>query len=169
MTIVSLNRLKQYEQPKKHNANIVFEVVLFIVIVALLLMALAAGVTTYKNISDQRQADEQSRVGLDLIASSVRMTDAIDAVGIGSGPEGQALVLSEYLKSGTYETRIYEYQGNIVEEYAAAGTAYTPGRATQLTSSSTFSFSYANGLLTVNTDSGSTRVALRSVRQGAAS
>lgn len=166
MTLVSLNRLKQYEEPRRHNTAVIFEVLLFLVIVGLLLIALAAGVNVYKTISDQRQSDEQDRIGLTLIANSVRMTDAIDAVGVGAGPEGQALVLSEYLESGTYETRIYEYQGNIVEEYAVSGTAYTPGRATQLASSSTFSFSYSKGLLTVNTDQGSTQIALRSVREG---
>lgn len=166
---VSLTKLRRYEQPKKHSTVVVFEVLLFIVILLLLMLALAAGVNSYKSISDQRQNDERDRIGLDLIANSVRMTDAIDAVGVGSGPEGQALVLSEYLASGTYETRIYEYQGNVVEEYAAAGTAYTPGRAMQLTESKTFSFSYANGLLTVHIDDGSAHIALRSVRQGATS
>jgi uncharacterized protein YodC (DUF2158 family) len=164
---VSLNRLRQYEQPRKRNYIFIFEALLFALIVGLLLAALAAGVGVYKNISDKRTADEQGRAGLTLIANSVRNADAIDAIGVGAGPEGQALVLSEYADSGTYETRIYEYQGNVVEEYAVSGTSYTPGRASQVVSSDSFSFSYAKGLLTISTDQGSTSIALRSVREGA--
>lgn len=52
-----------------------------------------------------------------------------------------------------------------MEEYAVSGTAYTPARATQIVASDTFSFSYAKGLLTINTDQGSSSIALRSVRR----
>ena len=82
-------------------------------------------------------------------------------------PEGLALVLTEHLGNGDYETRLYAYQGAIVEEYTRAGTAFTPEKAREIVRSSTFDFTYTDGLLTVHTDQGSTSVALRSVRGGA--
>ena len=63
------------------------------------------------------QADD-TRLATGLIANSVRAADSVDAVGAGKGPEGRSLVLTERLDSGTFETRIYAYQGSIVEEYA---------------------------------------------------
>ena len=100
-----------------------------------------------------------------LLANSVHVADAANAVEVGAGPEGDALVLVERLDNGTYETRIYQYQGNIVQEYAIAGRDYSPDRAQVLAPSTTFEFSYEDNLLTVKTDQGSFDVALRS-RQG---
>lgn len=54
-----------------------------------------------------------------------------------------------------------------MEEYTRAGTAFTPEKAREIVRSSTFDFTYTDGLLTVHTDQGSTSVALRSVRGGA--
>ena len=99
--------------------------------------------------------------------SNVRAADAVDAIGTGQGPEGRSLVLTERLDSGTFETRIYAYQGSIVEEYTLADAAYTPERATPIVNSELFAFTYENGLLTVDTDDGSVQIALRSVRGGA--
>ena len=101
-----------------------------------------------------------------LLANSVHVADAADAVSVGKGPEGNAIVLVERLDTGTYETRIYQYQGNIVQEYAIQGRDYNPGNAQILASSATFDFSYEGNLLTVNTDQGSFNVALRSEQGG---
>lgn len=75
-------------------------------------------------------------------------------------------MLTERLESGVYETRLYAYQGSIVEEYARADAAFTPEKAREIVKSKRFDFAYENGLLTVYTDQGSTSVALRSVRGG---
>ena len=70
-------------------------------------------------------------------------------------------MLTERLDSGTFETRIYAYQGSIVEEYALADAPYDPSKATAIVRSSVFDFSYGGGLLTIVTDAGQTSVALR--------
>lgn len=162
---ISLTRLREYERERKRNYFVIFEIILFVLIIGLLLFTLGAGVNVYRNISDRHWEDEQSRTGLTLIANSVHITDTIDAVGVGNGPEGQALVLTEIFTTGSYETRIYLYENNIVEEYALAGAPYAPTRATPLVESSTFSFSYAGGLLSVNTDHGVEQIMLHSVRK----
>ena len=133
-----------------------FITLLFAVIALFLLLALLV-----------RSSSDNTRLGLSLIANSIRATDGTDAVGVADGPEGLALVLTEHLGNGDYETRLYAYQGAIVEEYTRAGTAFTPEKAREIVRSSTFDFTYTDGLLTVHTDQGSTSVALRSVRGGA--
>ena len=75
-------------------------------------------------------------------------------------------MLTEHLENGDYETRLYAYQGSIVQEYVRADAAYTPEKAREIVASEKFDFTYENGLLTVYTDQGSTSVALRSVRGG---
>ena len=141
-----------------------FITLLFAVIALFLLLALLVGTSAYRAANDVRSSSDNTRLGLSLIANSIRATDA---VGVADGPEGLALVLTEHLGNGDYETRLYAYQGAIVEEYTRAGTAFTPEKAREIVRSSTFDFTYTDGLLTVHTDQGSTSVALRSVRGGA--
>lgn len=75
--------------------------------------------------------------------------------------QGPALVLRETLPSGVYETRLYRYDGTIMEEYAMEGAPYDPEKATPIVKSSIFDFSYTGGLLTLKTDAGEAVVALR--------
>lgn len=144
----------------------IFTGVLFIMFIIVLLLAVLAGVGLYKALNEMREATDATRLSLSLISNDVRAADSIDAVAVGVGPEGNALVLRENLSTGRFETRIYLYNGSIVEEYALQDSAYTPQKATVLTKSETFSFSYRNGLLTVLTDQGTANIALRSVRGG---
>lgn len=144
-----------------------FTTLLFAVITLFLLAAFLVGVNAYRSANDMRTDADEMRLGLSLLANSVRTNDVTDAVGVTEGPEGPALVLSEHVEAGDYETRLYLYQGSVVEEYARAGSAFTPERAREVVASERFEFTYENGLLTIYTDQGSTCVALRSVRGGA--
>ena len=139
----------------------------FITLLFAVIVLCAVGTSAYRAANDVRSSSDNTRLGLSLIANSIRATDGTDAVGVADGPEGLALVLTEHLGNGDYETRLYAYQGAIVEEYTRAGTAFTPEKAREIVRSSTFDFTYTDGLLTVHTDQGSTSVALRSVRGGA--
>ena len=149
---------------RKHRR--LFPVLLLCVFFAALLLALIAGVTVYRHISDAQAANVARREGVELVANIVRANDAKGAVATGQGPEGKSLVIVENLDSGTYETRLYRYKGKIVQEYSLAGTAYTPAKASEVTESSRFDFSYGNGLLAVTTDQGTCEVALRYLQGG---
>lgn len=160
--IPTFQQLRQFERKDRSNVFAVVEALLFIVVVLMLLAGLAAGVASYKHISDTRMADERLGVASNVIANGVRYADTANTVAVGEGPEGPALVLADGAIGTGYETRLYQYQGKLVEEYAKAGAAYTPERATQLMDNKRFQFSYDKGLLTVITDAGETTVALHS-------
>lgn len=145
----------------------IFTMLLFALLVVAMLLSIIVGTTVYRSLSSIQTTSEDTRLSLGLIENSVRSSDATDSVGVGQGPEGRSLVLIEHLTSGTYETRIYLYQGEIVEEYAISGAAYTPAKATRIASSQTFSFTYKGGLLAITTDHGTVDVALRNVQGGA--
>ncbi len=127
-----------------------------------LLLALFTGVTVYKGIFDNATTANDAREGAGLICNAVRANDEKGAIAVGEGPEGRSLVIREALATGTYETRFYLYQGNIVQEYSLAANPYTPAKSTTVTTSSFFDFSYSHGLLTVSTDQGTAEVAMRS-------
>ncbi len=144
----------------------VFSAIVMGVFFAALLLALIAGVLVYKHVTDvQTQANSQ-REGIGLVANAVRANDASGAIAVGQGPEGRSLVVVEKLASGTYETRFYLYQGKVLQEYSLAGSMYTPERASTVTESNSFDFTYSHGLLSVSTDQGTAEVALRSLQGG---
>lgn len=137
--------------------------VLFAVVIFALLGLLALGVNAYRTLAEDRTDASALRQESGLLLNTVRANDAADAVAVGEGPEGPSLVLVERLDSGTYETRLYAYQGAIMQEYVVAGAEYDPASATQVADSQTFEFSYdeTSGLLTVVTDAGEAHIALR--------
>ena len=151
---------------RKEASSRTFTIALMAVFFVALMAGLAAGVSIYRSVSAVQTSANEMRLESGLLANSVHVADAVDAVEEGVGPEGKSLVLVERLQSGTYETRIYQYAGNIVQEYAIQGRDYAPDRAQVLVRSATFDFELAGNLLTVKTDQGSFDVALRSDQGG---
>ena len=167
----------------------VFTGLLFALFVATLLLAILVGTGVYRVLHQEGAVADNQRLSLTLLANDVRANDQIDAVARAWVTEdavsvevagadgfeaaaaaedgrslfqGPALVLRETLPSGVYETRLYRYDGTIMEEYALAEAPYDPEKATAIVDSSVFAFSYEDGLLTIETDAGATAVALRS-------
>lgn len=164
--IPTFQQLRRFERKERVNSFAVVEALLFAVVVLLLLGGLAAGVASYKHISDTRVSDEKVCIGSNVIANGVRYADAYSSVAVGEGPEGPALVLTGG-EDSAYQTRLYQYKGKLVEEYAMQSAPYTPERATELMKNTQFQFMYEDGLLTVITDAGETKVALHSAGGGA--
>ena len=140
--------------------------VLYLLFVLALLGALMIGGVAYRAVVTQKTAVDADRTALSLLSGYVRANDTVGAVGQGQGPEGPSLVLSETDQADTYETRIYLYEGAIVQEYAVSGTPYAPDTATKVVDSKTFSFAYRDGLLTIDCDQGTATVALRTAQGG---
>lgn len=154
--------LQEEDLKKNRGSGRIFTGILFAVILLFLFLALLFSVTTYQVVDSSRLSNDEHRLALSLVANSVRINDVAGAVGVGSGPEGDSLVLTEHIDGAAYETRIYSLNGSIVQEYALADAPYTPDRAREVVTSETFEFYYAHGLLTIITDQGDVSVALRS-------
>lgn len=144
----------------------VFSPLLLAVFFVALLLALIAGVSVYRSITSVQATDNSQREGVGLICNVVRANDAKGVIAAGEGPEGNSLVIVERSSTGVFETRFYEYQGKILQEYSIAGTPYTPEKASVVTESNTFAYSYSKGLLTITTDQGDAEVALRYMQGG---
>lgn len=155
------------EAEGRRNWNHFFTLLIFAMFVAALLGALVLGTQAYSKINALSDAANDRRQALGVVVNAVRAADAQGTVGTLDGPEGPALVLTEHLDSGDYETRFYLYEGNIVQEYTLAGTPCTPEKATVLAPSDSFSFDYKDGLLAIACDEGTADVALRNTQGGA--
>ena len=142
-----------------------FTSILFVGFVCALLLALAAGVGVYRHIHATGSATERARLAGALVTNVVRSKDAEAAVSLDTAPGGgQSLVLTERLDSGTFETRLYLYDGELVEEYVPADIAYDPAHTEPLVAASAFAVELDEdaGTLRVTCDDTTTFIALRS-------
>lgn len=165
--IVSAFERSKEQGAKKSSSSRLFAVVLMCVFFIALMAALAAGVIVYKHVADTQKQVNVTHLQSGLVANIVHGNDNLNSVTEGEGPQGKALVLVETINGGQYETRVYQYNGAIVQEYAISGRDYAPERATRLFESNTFDFSFDGELLTITTDQGPVSVALRSGQGGA--
>lgn len=77
------------------------------------------------------------------------------------------LVLAEPGDDGTYETRIYVYDGFLCEEYGTADQPLNPEAAMKIGEDETFALCWLEGdLLQVTTSSGSAKMAVHSGGEG---
>lgn len=151
---------------KERSTSHLFTIVLLAVFFIVLMVGLVVGVEMYRSAARAQMETDTMRMGTGLLSSYVRANDRTNVIGVGEGPEGKSLVLTETYGGNSYEMRIYQHEGKIVQEYSVAGTAYTPARAQVLVESTTFDFRMSGKLLTITTDQGTVNVALRSSSGG---
>ena len=152
------------KKPERHSSLRAFTILLMGVFFIALMACLAIGVHVYGKAAAVQQHTSEVHVQSGFLSNVVHAADAKGSVTRAQGPEGPALVLVEALSTGTYETRIYCYQGTVYQEYAIAGHDYNPSSATPLFDSATFDFTMNGQLLSIATDQGTVDVALRSAQ-----
>ncbi len=139
-----------------------FTLLLFGAFVILLLLGLWMGTVAFRAITSMQSTTDAARLSLNSLQNRVRSFDAVDSFSVAQGPEGKAMVFTYRLEAGDYETRLYLYQGALVQELAFSTDPYLPMTASKIVETQTFSFELEDDLLTVHTDQGSVNVALRS-------
>ncbi|MCI9129596.1 MAG: DUF4860 domain-containing protein [Eggerthellaceae bacterium] len=138
-------------------------VLLFALFMIILLTTLICGLSAYAAEVNRSDASKESRIAAGALTNMVRGADSEGCISSADGPEGKALVLLDRTSSDVFETRIYLYDGNLVQEQVIEGAKYDPEGAVPMFETDTFSFQLTGNLLTLTTDSGSVDVDLRSV------
>ncbi|NLA69982.1 MAG: DUF4860 domain-containing protein [Clostridiales bacterium] len=137
------------------------EMVRYAVAIVILLAMVFLAVNSYQAITTMQNENNDFRKELSYLANKVRAADTTGAVEVNSGKYGDALVIIDNTESGAYETRIYEDDGILYEEYQAQGTEYNKELATKITSTDKYKVSKADNVISIETDSGKTIVSLR--------
>lgn len=158
ISVIERARGRSTAQRSMHLMSVALIVVFFVALTS----SLAAGARMYRLAAAAQFTSNDLHLQSGLVTNIVRSNDVAGALRIDDGPEGPALVLSRKLESGTYETRLYHYQGQLMQEFTAAGQPYDPAAATALLATKTFSFTVNGRLITFTTDGGSFDVCLRS-------
>lgn len=144
-----------------------FVFALFTLIIAGLLVMVLLTTAVYRGIIASGYTMDAQRSALAAVVTSIQASDAAGGIGTMEGPEGQVLVLRDASDGvgSAYETRIYLYDGELVEEYAASTAPLDPAGAMVLAQTTCFSFDFpADGLIRMTTDQGTRYVALRSAQ-----
>ena len=130
------------------------------------LLLVAFGARAYRDVVDSQYRNMDARGLTAYIAASVKANDSRGAVSVEDSPYGQVLVVTDG-ESG-YALRYYVCDGQLLEDFARAGSPLAPGEAQPVGATGSFSASCgADGLLTVSTDAGRTLLYVRSTGEAA--
>lgn len=158
ISVIEKARGRSVQKRPMHLLSVALIAVFFVA----LLSGLAAGARMYRAAATAQLEANDLHLQSGLVTNIIRSNDVAGALTTGDGPEGPALVLSRTLASGTYETRLYRYQGQLMQEFTAAGQPYDPANATALLATDTFEFAVKGQLVSLTTDGGCFDVCLRS-------
>lgn len=143
-----------YKRRGKRLDSAPFSLALFVLMLGCVLALAIFGAQVYRALTENQSRNNALRASLSYVAARLRAADQAGAVSVEAGPQGDALVLADAGEDTGYETRIYVYDGRLMEEYAARESAYDPAGAQAVARTDTFTVTVDGGLVTVNTDQG---------------
>ncbi|MCR5666848.1 MAG: DUF4860 domain-containing protein [Eubacterium sp.] len=152
---------------KVQGASISMLILYGILIVALLVLTLA-GCRLYKVFTNNRMANERERAVLSYLQGKVSSLDVAGAIMVEDGPQGDSdmLVLAE---EGTdYETRIFIYDGELMELFTQTSAPTDPDDAEVIAQEDCLKITLQSegALMQVTTSQGTACMAIRSAKGG---
>ena len=146
-----------------HLARSLYMMVFFMVAAGAVIM----GIAGLRFVSDANAGATEVSVTCGVLSNSIKANDSHGSIYVGEGPEGDSLVMRRLVPTLglSYETRIYLYQGFVVQEFGLEGRPYAPQDATKLVASKAFSVSIDGGAVHASTDDEDVTVALRSLSE----
>ena len=159
------------KRPIQHQLNGLMALLLFGVFAACVLAVLLTGANAYRRLTQRDQEAYLRRTCVQYLATRVRQADSRDCVSVERFGGADALVLTE--TDGSYTTRIYCYDGWLMELYAAADADMEPQDGEKVLELSSLRLTLEDGALTADTvdtagASGTLRMTLRSGEGAAA-
>lgn len=97
----------------------------------------------YRRVMDKRDTNADLRVALSYVSTQVRQHDEAGGVLIRETPGGDMLVLRSADGDETYETRVYLYEGSLMEYLTPEDEPFLPEAGSRLVALDGFSLRYA--------------------------
>ena len=107
------------------------------------------GAQMYRNTVDHAAKNNEGRVLGAYVRSMVRAEDALDAVSIEEHDGVKALAMYEEIDGEGYVTWLYEYEGQLYEQFTDADREFSPQSGTAICAAKHFEPTLEDGLLTV--------------------
>lgn len=118
---------------KKHHIDFVFVLCLFVMFAVVLLYILFFGVRVYQSISQKANLNYEQRTSLLYLVNKIRAYEQIDCIELGTFEDQDALLLKEEINGIEYVTKVYEYDGQLMELFMEEGTDLEPVAGTKIT------------------------------------
>ena len=134
----------------RHHTDGLVGLLLFGVFAVCVLSVLLTGAKAYRRLTERDQAAYSRRTCVQYIATRVRQADDLNGVAVEPFGEAAALVLQE---NGGYATKVYWYDGYLMELYAAADADLAPEDGEKIMELQSLDFSLEDQLLTVEVTS----------------
>lgn len=110
---------------------------------------LLAGAGVYSRLTRRDDCAYNSRTGLQYVASKVRQAPAPGAVQVGDFGGVVALAVTEQVDGADYVTRVYCYDGWLMELFCAARAEFEPRDGERLLKAQSLELEQRDGLLYV--------------------
>ncbi len=137
-----------------------FSLALFVLMLGCVLILAVFGAQVYRALTETQSRNNAVRASLSYVAACLLAADEDRAVSVKPGPQGDALILADAGQDTGYETRIYVYDGQLMEEYAEKQSDFDPASAQAVARTDTFTVMVDGPLVSVTTDQGTVRVYL---------
>lgn len=128
----------------QHHMDGLMALLLFGVFAVCVLAVLLTGAKAYRRLTERDQSAYQSRTCAQYLATRVRQADQADGVYTEDFGGADALVLEE----DGYLTRVYCYEGALMELYCAVDAEMEPRDGEEVMSAQELSLELEDGLLT---------------------
>lgn len=122
---------------------------LFGIFAVCLLAVLLTGAGAYKRLTERDEATYNRTTCMQYIANRVRQASVPEEVSVEPFGDGNALVITD---AAGYITRVYYYDGYLMELYASADAALAPGDGEKVLKTGKIGLSLEDGMLHVTAD-----------------
>lgn len=130
----------------KHNIDIMFLMVLFLIFTFSAVSVLLMAVNSYKSVVYANETNANARTATSFIREEVRQHDSEGLVGVDSMDGVDCIKMSA---ASGYSLYIYEYQGYLMELEAKDGAGATPDFGNKILEINSMKISEEDGLINV--------------------
>ncbi len=156
------------EKRSKKSISTLSSLVLLGVFAACILSVLLGGASAYERMTHRSHLAYDSRTAVQYVAGKVRQASAPDAVSLAAFRENAALCIRERFGDETYLTRIYCFDGWLMELFSLESGEFAPEDGEKILPLEELSLSLENALLRVEfSDGGSMKETLLLALRGA--
>lgn len=154
----------------QHQIGELFTFALVALFAVLALFLAVIGIKDYQSVLDATDVNNDARVAMGYVANKIRTCDEADLITVKNMDGRNVLVLKEMYDGDEYETRIYHYDGVIMEQGYEEGEEFLLEDGTEIVGAQAFDITMENGGLVrikVKTDDDRTHemyIAVRSAR-----
>ena len=120
---------------------------LFGVFAVCLMVVLLTGADSYQGLTRRDQASSDGRTCAQYLATRVRQADIDQSVTVGEFGGGDALCFTQSIVGDDYVTRVYVYDGWLMELFCKADSNLEPEDGERIMTADSFSASEEDGLL----------------------